>query len=96
MSNEVQKIFVDGIESVTVIDGILHVKFFSYLPGEKDKAVGNKLKNEISLELITSLNGIMRIHETLDKIVLEMRKISKTNNTGGSTDHPSVSSANFN
>ncbi len=60
----VQKILVDGVESVSMADGIVRMTFFCYT----QSSYSGKPGHENVCELITSPAGLGRLKDVLEKL----------------------------
>ena len=71
MSTAQSKIFVDGIESVSVVDGIVRIALFNYQTAATEHS-GKMPPHEISYELLTSMTGLLRLQEVINKSVTDL------------------------
>lgn len=73
MDVQKKRVFVDGIESISMIEGTIRVELFTYLAGS-----GNQNRqvpdHETTCELITSMNGLIRFQEVINRIVADLKK----------------------
>ena len=79
--------FADGIESLSVVEGIVRLELFAYKPGAvKD---GQKTPDHVAAgELVTSMAGLMRIHEGITRLLEDMKKRQEAAKAAGSENFP--------
>lgn len=65
------KLFIDGIESVSVVDGIVRIALFNYLTTDAQNS-GQMPPHEISCELLMSMPGLLRLQEVINKSVTDL------------------------
>lgn len=91
MDVQKKQVFVDGIESISMIEGTIRLELFTYLAGS-DNRNRQVPDHETTCELITSMNGLLRIQEVINRIVIDLKK----RNVGlDAADTAPVQSENF-
>ena len=65
------KFFIDGIESVSVVDGIVRIALFNYQTAATEHS-GKMPLHEIACELVTSMPGLLRLQEVINKSVADL------------------------
>ena len=71
MNTDKTKFFIDGIESVSVVDGIVRIALFNYQTAATEHS-GKMPPHEISCELLTSMPGLLRLQEIINKSVTDL------------------------
>ena len=82
-------IYIDGIESISVIDGVARLETFVFKPGEKRDGQGAP-EHILGMELVMPLNGLARLHDGVDRLIEDFKKRqSAANESVGSSNFPS-------
>lgn len=71
MNTNKTKAFIDGIESVSVVDGIVRIALFNYQTAATEHS-GKMPPHEVACELITSMPGLLRLQEVINKSVTDL------------------------
>ena len=66
-----RRVFVDGLEKVSMMDGMIHLDFFNYVSGADRTQPLNK---EVTEEMILSTDGFRRIHAAVDKLFHQLQQ----------------------
>ena len=67
------RIYIDGIESISVVDGIARLEMFVFKSGEKKD--GRSAPAHLPAgELVVSLNGLARLHDGIGRLMEDMKK----------------------
>ena len=79
--------FADGIESLSVVEGVVRLELFAYKPGVSKE--GQKGPDHVAAgELVTSMAGLMRIHEGITRLLEDMKKRQEAAKAAGSENFP--------
>lgn len=81
MSAGKNKIFIDGVESVSVVDGIVRIALFNYQVAATENS-GKMPPHEVSCELLTSMPGLLRLQEVINKSVADLMAREQQRNVG--------------
>ena len=82
-------IYIDGIESISVIDGVARLETFVFKPGEKKEGQAAP-EHSPSIEIMMSLNGLARLHDGVGRLIDDIKKRqSSANESVGSSNFPS-------
>lgn len=83
------RLYVDGIESISVVEGIARLEMFVFKPGEKKE--GQSAPEHLPAgELVMSLNGLARLHDGIGRLIEDMKKRqSAAKEAAGSENFPS-------
>lgn len=89
---KVEQIFVDGIESISMADGVFRMELFVYKNNEHQ--TGQKVpKHSIVCELLTSTAGLSRMQQVIGQLVSSLQV--KANPESETQRNNSVLSENF-
>ena len=74
--------FVDGVESISFMEGMVHLELFNYIAGSQ-KQKGERPEMEVTEELILTPQGFLRAFAAMQRLVnqLEQAGIVKKNDT---------------
>ncbi|MFA7230212.1 MAG: hypothetical protein WC071_02980 [Victivallaceae bacterium] len=65
------RIFADGLESISFIEGMVHMELFNFIPGtQKDK--NQRPERELTEELIMTPQGFLRAYSAMEKLVTQL------------------------
>ena len=68
-----ERMYIDGIESISVVDGVARLEMFVFKPGEKKE--GQSAPEHLpSGELVMSINGLARLHDGIGRLIEDMKK----------------------
>ena len=72
--------FIDGIESISLMDGMVHLELYNYISGSQ-KEKGQRPEMEVVEELILNTQGFLRAFSAMQNLVgqLEQAGIIKKN-----------------
>ena len=80
--------FVDGIESLSVVEGIARLELFHYNSGKK-KEGQNEPEHLPSGQVVMPLNGLVRLHDAVGRLIQDMTKrAAAAKETSGSQNFP--------
>jgi ribosomal protein S19E (S16A) len=65
--------FVDGIESIGFMEGMVHLELFNYIAGSQ-KQKGQRPEMEVAEELIFTPQGFLRAFSTMQNLVSQLEK----------------------
>jgi ribosomal protein S19E (S16A) len=83
--------FVDGIETISFIEGMVHLEWFNYIAGSQ-KQNDQRPDLEITEELIMTPRGFLRAFSAMQKLVkqLEQAGVVRKNEDNDAIIHPEV------
>ena len=65
-----KRIFVDGVESISMVEGMIHLELFNYIPGPKPENSGTP--REKGSELIMPPQGFLRAFAAMEQLVQQL------------------------
>ena len=65
--------FVDGVETISFMEGMVHLEFFNYIPGGQ-KPKGQRPDLEITDELIMTPQGFLRTFSAMQNLVTQLEQ----------------------
>ena len=73
--------FVDGVESISFMEGMVHLELFNYIAGSQ-KQKGQRPEMDVTEELIFTPQGFLRTFSAMQNLVnqLEQAGVVKKNN----------------
>ncbi len=73
--------FVDGVETISFMEGMVHMELFNYIAGSQ-KQKGQRPKMDVTEELIFTPQGFLRAFSAMQNLVnqLEQAGVVKKNN----------------
>ena len=79
--------FIDGIESISFMEGMVHLELFNYIAGSQ-KEKGQRPELEITEELILTPQGFLRAFSAMQNLVkqLEQAGVVRRNDNSGAQD----------
>ena len=89
---KVEQIFVDGIESISMADGVFRMEMFVYKNNEYQTGQ-NVPKHSIVCELLTSTAGLSRMQQAISQLISNLQV--KANQESEPQKSNSVLSENF-
>jgi ribosomal protein S19E (S16A) len=83
--------YVDGIETISFMEGMVHIELFNYIPGSQ-KQKGQRPDLEITEELIMTPQGFLRAFSAMQNLVtqLEQAGVVRKNDKPDSIIQPEV------
>jgi hypothetical protein len=79
-------VYADGIESISIVDGVARLELFVFKSGEKKEGVPPE---HVSVgELVMSMNGVARLYDGIGRMIEDIKKRQ-------SSTKPSSGSENF-
>jgi ribosomal protein S19E (S16A) len=83
--------FVDGVETISFMEGMVHLELFNYIPGSQ-KQKGQRPDLEITEELIMTPQGFLRAFAAMQKLVnqLEQAGVVRKNDNAAPVIQPEV------
>lgn len=78
--------FVDGIESISFMEGMVHIELFNYIAGSQ-KEKGQRPDMEVAEELILNPQGFLQAFSAMQNLVgqLEQAGVIKKNDNDAAT-----------
>jgi hypothetical protein len=92
-----KRVFVDGVESISFIEGMVHMELFNFVAGtqkEKDQLP----EREETEELIMTPKGFLRAYSAMEKLVKQLADagvVSRKENQSTDSSKPEAVSPNF-
>ncbi len=79
--------FIDGIESISFMEGMVHLELFNYIAGSQ-KEKGQRPELEITEELILTPQGFLRAFSAMQNLVqqLEQAGVVRRNENSAAQD----------
>lgn len=84
-----ERTYIDGIESISVVDGIARLEMFVFKPDEKKE--GQSAPAHLPAgELVMSINGLARLHDGIGRLIEDIKKRqASVKESAGSENFPS-------
>ena len=79
--------FIDGIESMSFTEGVIHVQLFNYIAGSQ-KSKEQSPQMEVTEELIFTPQGFLRAFSAMQKLVGHLEKAGVIKNNEDSAAKP--------
>jgi ribosomal protein S19E (S16A) len=73
MSMAKKRKFVDGVESISFMEGMVHLELFNYIAGSQ-KEKGKRPELEITEELIFTPQGFLRAFSAMQNLVNQLEQ----------------------
>lgn len=92
-----ERIFVDGIESISLIEGMVRLELFNYIP-DKNHKQGERPEFEVTSEMIMSPQSFMRAFNAMQNLVGQLEKagvVRKNDSTAAEAQPAQGVSPNF-
>lgn len=67
------RIFIDGIESISIVDGVARLETFVFKSGERKDGQASP-EHLPGAEIIMSLGGLSRLHDGIGRLIEDMKK----------------------
>lgn len=82
--------FVDGVETISFMEGMVHMELFNYIPGSQKQKGQRPL--EITEELIMTPQGFLRAFSAMQNLVtqLEQAGVVRKNDNAASVIEPEI------
>ena len=68
-----EHVYIDGIESISVVDGVARLETFVFKPGENKEGQAAP-EHSPSMEIMMSLNGLARLHDGVGRLIDDIKK----------------------
>jgi hypothetical protein len=80
--------YADGVESLSVVDGVVRLELFLYKSGKKDE--GRREPEHLPIgQIAMPLNGLVRLHDAVGRLIEDMTKrAAAAKETAGSQNFP--------
>ena len=91
--SDIEKVFYDGLESVRLVDGVVHLKFYN------EVNPGPDAKNVPAGEVVLSQTAFLRMYGAMNQLIGQLEKAGliqrKTAAEPGKAAEPGSGSPNF-
>lgn len=84
--------FVDGVESISFMEGMVHLELFNYIAGSQ-KQKGQRPEMEITEELILTPQGFLRAFAAMQKLVKQLEQAGIVKKNGAPAEAEVIESA---
>ena len=68
-----QKLFTNGIKSISFIEGMIHLEFFNYIPGSQEDSDGHP-ESEVCQEMIMNPQGFIRTFDAIQRLANQLEE----------------------